>query len=93
MVLKFGREHQHVNTYIVRPGMIWSHITFWRSVQANFFRATNLITRAIPNIGRTELAAAILECAVNGFEGNQKLIPNADLVRIGQDALANKANF
>ncbi|KAK8115248.1 hypothetical protein PG999_007317, partial [Apiospora kogelbergensis] len=80
IVQEFGKEHQQVvNTYIVRPGMVWSHITFWRSVQGNMFRAMNLVTRAIPNIGRTELAAAILDQAVNGFQKDQKIVPNADL--------------
>jgi hypothetical protein len=71
--------------------MVWSDITFWRSVQANFFRATNLVTRAIPNIARTELAAAILDYSVNGFEDDQRVVPNVDLVRIGMDASARKA--
>lgn len=90
IVQEFGQEHEQVDTYIVRPGMVWSHITFWRGIQANMFRATNLVTRAIPNIGRTELAAAILDQAVNGFEKNQKILSNADLVRIGRNALAKR---
>ena len=92
IVQEFGQEHgKFVDSHIVRPGMVWSHITFWRSVQANMFRATNLLTRAIPNIERTELAAAILDLAVNGFGKDQKIVPNADLVRIGRDALAKRA--
>ncbi|KAK8135946.1 nucleoside-diphosphate-sugar epimerase [Apiospora sp. TS-2023a] len=91
IVQEFGQEHEQVNTYIVRPGMVWSHITFWRGVQANLFRVTNLVTRAIPNIGRNELAAAILDQAVNGFEKNQKMLSNADLVRIGTNAVARRA--
>ncbi|KAL2206908.1 hypothetical protein CC79DRAFT_1370303 [Sarocladium strictum] len=90
LVLTFGDEHELVNTYIVRPGMVWSDITFWRSIQANFFRATNLVTRAIPNIGRMELAAAIMHCSVNGFNNDQRVVPNVVLVRIGVDALESK---
>ena len=58
-------------------------------MQADVFRATNIFTRAIPNISRTELSAAILDQAVHGFE--KKDLSNADLVRIGYEALKKKA--
>ncbi|KAK8062663.1 NAD(P)-binding protein [Apiospora hydei] len=90
LVQEFGKESGHVDVHIVRPGMVWSLITFWRSVLANFFRVLNLLTRAIPNISRTELAAAILDQAVSGFE--KEHLSNADLVRIGGAALGKKAN-
>lgn len=94
IVQDFGKKHHpFVETYIVRPGMVWSHISFWRSVQANMFRAMNLLTNAIPNINRAELAAAILDQAVNGFPKGQKTVLNTDLVRIGRDALEGRMKF
>lgn len=90
LVKVFGQDHDQVEVHIVRPGMVWSSITFWRSVVANLFRATNLLTSAIPNIDRTVLAAAILDQAVCGFEKDD--LSNVDLVRIGEAALAKKAN-
>ncbi|RYP61450.1 hypothetical protein DL770_009791 [Monosporascus sp. CRB-9-2] len=77
IVREFGAEHKEVDVHIVRPGMVLSSIAFWRSVQANMFRAANALTRAIPNINRTELSAAILDQAVRGFE--KEALSNADL--------------
>jgi len=88
-VQEFGAEHKEVDVHIVRPGMVWSSITFWRRAQANVFRAMNVFTRAIPNISRTELSAAILDQVVHGFEKED--LSNADLVRIGGAALEKKA--
>lgn len=85
----FGQGHDQIDVHIVRPGMVWSRTTFWRSVVANLFRATSLLTSAVPNIDRTVLAAAMLDQAVRGFEKDD--LSNADLVRIGEAALAKKA--
>lgn len=65
---EFGAKHREVDVHIVRPGKVWPSLTFWRSVEANMFRATNVVTRAIPNISVTELSAAILDQIVRGFE-------------------------
>lgn len=89
LVQEFGKEHREVDIHIVRPGMVWSSTTFWRSAQANTFRAINLLSRSIPNISLTELSAAILEQTVGGFE--KEALSNADLVRIGGQALKRKA--
>ncbi|KAK7953045.1 hypothetical protein PG988_013739 [Apiospora saccharicola] len=89
LVKVFGQDHDQVDVHIVRPGMVWSSITFWRSVVANLFWATNLLTSAIPNIGLKVLAAAILDQAVRGFEKDD--LSNADLVRLGEAALAKGA--
>lgn len=85
MIHELGVEHKEVDVHIVRPGMVWAPTTFWRTAHANAFRATNLITRAIPNISRAELSAAILDQVVHGFERED--LSNADLVRIGGAAL------
>ncbi|KAK7912188.1 hypothetical protein PG985_014669 [Apiospora marii] len=89
LVKVFGQDNDRIDVHIVRPGMVWSSITFWRSMVAKLFRATNLLTSSIPNIGRTELAAAILDQAVRGFEKDD--LSNADLVHIGEAALASRA--
>ncbi|KAK3393453.1 hypothetical protein B0H63DRAFT_516644 [Podospora didyma] len=60
LVQEYGAAHKEVDVHIVRPGMIWSPTTFWRSVQSNMFRVTNLVTRAILNISLEEVSAAVL---------------------------------
>jgi len=85
IIHELGVEHREVDVHIVRPGMVWAPTTFWRTAHANAFRATNIFTRAIPNISRTELSAAILDQLVHGFEKED--LSNADLVRIGGAAL------
>lgn len=62
-----------------------SHVTFWRAAQAYLFGFTNLFTRAIPNVSRVELAAAMLKQVVHGFE--KETLTNADLVQMGQEVL------
>jgi len=85
MIHELGVEHKEIDVHIVRPGMVWAPMTFWRTAHANAFRVTNLITRAIPNISRAELSAAILDQVVHGFERED--FSNADLVCIGGAAL------
>ncbi|KAK3683409.1 hypothetical protein B0T22DRAFT_538509 [Podospora appendiculata] len=86
LVLEFGAAHKDIiDVHIVRPGMVWTHLTFWRSVQASILRTINVVTRVIPNIARTELAAAMLDQITHGFE--KQILTNADLVRIGGLAL------
>ena len=60
-------------------------MTFWRTAQTYLFSFTNLFTRAIPNVGREELAAALLSQLLGGFE--KETLTNADLVEMGQVAL------
>ncbi|KAK3320573.1 hypothetical protein B0T19DRAFT_487075 [Cercophora scortea] len=89
LVLEFGAEHNDVlDVHIVRPGMVWTYLSFWRSVQASILRTINVFTRFIPNIARTELAAAMLDQITHGFE--KQFLTNADLVRIGGPALRAK---
>jgi hypothetical protein len=49
------------------------------------FQVTNLVTRTIPNVSRTQLSAAVLNQAVHGFQ--KETLSNNDLVRIGNAAL------
>lgn len=84
MVAAFGAEHDGIEVCVAQPGMVTSSATFWRSVQATLFGFTNMFTRAIPNVSRTELTAAILDQVVHGFE--KEPLTNADLVKIGRAA-------
>lgn len=85
MVLAFAAEHEGIEVCIAQPGMVTSFVTFWRTAQAYLFGFTNLFTRAIPNVSREELAAAMLSQLVNGFE--KETLTNADLVEMGRIAL------
>lgn len=85
MVVAFGAEHEGIEVCVAQPGMVTSSVTFWRAAQASLFAFTNLFTRAIPNVSRTELAAAILGQVVRGFE--KEPLTNNDLIRLGQAAL------
>jgi hypothetical protein len=49
---------------------------------------TNHFSRFIPNVGCSELAAAVLSQVLHGFSG--EMLSNVDLVRIGQEALRAK---
>jgi hypothetical protein len=86
MVLAFGAEREGIEVCVAQPGMVTSSVTFWRAAQARLFGFTNMFTRAIPNVARTELAAALLGQVVDGFE--KEPLTNADLIRLGRVALA-----
>lgn len=88
MVLKFPAENESVEVCIAQPGVIANSTTWSRAIVANIFRVINLIGRPFPNIHRSELAAALLSQAVNGFE--KEILLNADLVRIGHKALKDQ---
>lgn len=89
MVLKFPAEYPGVEICIAQPGVVVNSTSFGRSVLASTFRVVNTFTRAIPNIHRRELSAAVLDLAVKGFD--QETVKNNDLVRRGQAVLKQKA--
>lgn len=84
MVLAFCAEYG-IEVCVARPGMVTSSVTFWRTAQAWLFGFTNIFTRAIPNVSRVELAAAMLGQIVHGLE--KEPLTNADLIQLGQAAL------
>ncbi|KAK9860744.1 hypothetical protein MYU51_005967 [Penicillium brevicompactum] len=88
MVLKFPAQNQGVEVCIAQPGVITNSTTWSRALVANIFRAFNVVGRPFPNIHRSELAAAVLNQAVNGFE--KETLLNNELVRIGQKALKSQ---
>lgn len=88
MVQDFGRDHKEIEVQIVRPGMVLSSISTWRTLQASMLRATSYITSAVANIERAELSAALMDQAMHGFE--KDILSNADLVRISGSVRTNK---
>ncbi|KAI2741042.1 hypothetical protein DTO013E5_1971 [Penicillium roqueforti] len=85
MVLKFPTENEGVEVCIARPGVIANPSTWSRALVANLFRIVGFFGRSLPNIQRSELAAAVLNQVMDGFE--KEALLNADLVRIGQREL------
>ncbi|KAL4780053.1 hypothetical protein BJX76DRAFT_364626 [Aspergillus varians] len=88
MVIQFPGEYPGVDICIAQPGVVVNSTSFGRSVLALVFRVVNTFTRAIPNIHRQELSAAVLDLAMKGFD--QETVKNNDLVRRGQAALKRK---
>lgn len=84
MVLKFA-ENDGVEVCIAQPGVVTNSTTWSRAALAFLFGIINVLTRAIPNVSRRELSAAVLNQAVHGF--NKETLSNADLVRLGQEVL------
>lgn len=85
MVLDPPKEYPESKVCIVHPGVVTNSTTISRAAVAGMFRFTNLFTRLIPNITRSELAAAVLEQALHGF--SRESLTNNELVEIGSKAL------
>lgn len=88
MVLKFPAENEGVEVCIAQPGVIANSTTWSRALVANIFRVFNSVGRPFPNIHRSELAAAVLDQALNGFK--KETLMNNELVNIGQKALKSQ---
>ncbi|PWY64731.1 hypothetical protein BO94DRAFT_629345 [Aspergillus sclerotioniger CBS 115572] len=88
MVLDFPSKYKDVEVCIAKPGAITNSNSWFRVVIGSMFSVLNLFTRAIPNVHLTEVAAALLNQAVQGFE--QETLDNSDLVRIGQAELQSQ---
>ncbi|OQD92403.1 hypothetical protein PENSOL_c041G02227 [Penicillium solitum] len=89
MVINLPAEYSGVDICIVQPGVVVNSTSFGRSVLALVFRVVNTFTRAIPNIHREELSAAVVDLALQGLD--QETIKNNDLVHRGQAVLKRKA--
>ncbi|KAJ6171709.1 hypothetical protein N7470_000776 [Penicillium chermesinum] len=85
MVLKFPEEYPNIDICIAQPGVIVNSTTLSRAMVAAVFRVINTFTRAIPNIHREELSAAVLDLIVTGFDKDR--VGNSELVDRGQKAL------
>lgn len=85
MVRKFPTQYEGTKICIAHPGVVTNSTTWSRAVVASVFRVMNLFTSAFPNVSRNELAAAVLNRAIYGFD--REILSNTDLVRIGQSAL------
>ncbi|KAJ5922023.1 hypothetical protein N7516_009726 [Penicillium verrucosum] len=85
MVQRFPTEKEGVEVCIARPGVIANSTTWSRALVVNLFRIINRFGRTLPSIQRSELAAAVLNQVMDGFE--KKTLLNADLVRLGRREL------
>lgn len=85
MVQKFPRGKQGVEVCIARPGVIANSTTWSNTLVAKLFRIINRFGRTLPTIQRSELAAAVLNQAMDGLE--KRTLLNADLVRLGRREL------
>ncbi|KAJ5210898.1 hypothetical protein N7491_010713 [Penicillium cf. griseofulvum] len=85
MVLGFPAEKEGVEVCIAQPGVIANSTTWSQALVANLFRILNLFGRPLPNVQRNELAAAVINQVMHGFE--KETLLNADLVRIGRREL------
>ncbi|KAL1868539.1 hypothetical protein VTK73DRAFT_3631 [Phialemonium thermophilum] len=80
-VLKVGAEHPgSLEVGVIKPGLITYPGGWLKQV------ASAAVRTIAPVVSVTEVAAAMLEEAVHGLE--KETLENADLVRIGQKALA-----
>lgn len=83
MVRKFAAERDGLEMQIAHPGFVTTGGILW-----GVARCGNVIpgVRAMaPNVSRTEMAAAILDQLVRGFD--KETLTNQDLWRIGQAAM------
>ncbi|KAJ5970526.1 uncharacterized protein N7479_000444, partial [Penicillium vulpinum] len=85
MVLRFPTEKDRVKICIAQPGVIVNSTTWSRALVANLLRIASLFGRPLSNIQRSELAAAMLNQVMDGFE--KETLSNADLVRLGRREL------
>lgn len=85
---EFSDSNANIEICIARPGVVTNSTTWGRAALASLLQLTNHFSRAIPNVGRSELAAAILSQILHGFSG--EMLSNVDLVGIGQEALRAK---
>lgn len=66
--------------------MITSNASIWRTAWGTLLRGTN----AVQHVGRDEVAAAMIDQVLNGFE--KPALTNADLKRIGGEILQRQAS-
>ena len=84
-MLAFPAEHNGVEVCIAQPGIVTNSTTWSRAVLASLFRVINIFTSVFPNVSRKQLAAAVLDRALRGFE--KDTLTNTDLLRLGNAAL------
>lgn len=85
MVLNLPSAYPKAEVCVVHPGVVTNDTTWSRAAVASIFWLTNIFTRALPNIDRKELAAAVIQQAINGFMKDS--LTNEELVDIGQKRL------
>lgn len=78
-----AEDNAQIEACIAKPGPITSQGDYFKLALATI---TNFVG-IVPNVAVTEIAAALLDQVINGFE--KDTVQNEDLVRIGK-ALAQK---
>ena len=89
MVLDFAKKRDGIDVCVAQPGVVRSSATYTRSALGVVLKAASMLISSMPTISRTELAAAVLDQSVQGWE--KEPLSNADLVRIGREALKRYA--
>ncbi|KAG9254033.1 putative nucleoside-diphosphate-sugar epimerase [Emericellopsis atlantica] len=76
--------HGKVQVCIARPGIVTSDATYTRAFWGSAVRTLN----PVANVSRDELAAAMVDQVVNGFD--KKVLANADLKTRGREVLTQQ---
>ena len=84
LILSLPGKYDGVEICIAQPGVVTILTTWARAALASVFSVLNIFTRAIPNVTREDLAAAVLGQVLHGFD--KEMLSNADLVRLGREA-------
>ena len=83
-MLAFAAEHKGpIEACVSKPGLITKPGNYLNLAFATVLKWAGLV----PNVAVTEIAAAMLDQVINGFE--KEPLQNEDLVRIGRE-VANK---
>lgn len=88
MVRSLPAEYPGVEICIAQPVVVVDSASLGRAILASTFHLVNSFTRAIPNIRRGELSAAVLDLAVKVLD--KEVVKNNELFRISQAALKHK---
>jgi hypothetical protein len=86
MLRRIAQQHADgkVQVCVARSSLVTSNATYFRAAWGSAVRTLN----PIANISRDELAAAMIDQVVNGFD--QLVLTNADLKRRGREILAQQ---
>lgn len=77
-MLKFATEHDLIEACVAKPGLITQNGRPFHTAFATVLKWTGLA----PNVDVTDVALAMLDQVINGFE--KEPLQNDDLVRLGR---------
>ncbi|KAI6780507.1 putative nucleoside-diphosphate-sugar epimerase protein [Emericellopsis cladophorae] len=88
MLRRIAEQHNGlVQVCTARPGIVTSDATYARATWGSAVRTLN----PVANVGRDELAAAMIHQVVNTFD--KKVLTNADLKTMGRELLAQQSHI